>query len=70
MARRSGPIKVVTPLVRTVKQPYTSWKDSAVPGWDKIPGVAQHASRVSVGNEPVADGSDPNKPMKSNHPKV
>lgn len=70
MARRKDPIKVVTPLVRTVKQPYTSWKDSAVPDWDKIPGVSQHASRVSIGCGPTADGGDPNKPVKSNHPKV
>lgn len=64
-------IKVITPLTRTVKAPYSDWgRDSVVPGWDDIPGVAQHASRVTRDHPPKVDGSADNPVMKSDHPKV
>ncbi len=64
-------ITVVTPLVRTVKKPYTDWReDAVVPGWDDIPGVTQHASRVTAGHRPKADGSTDNPVIKTKPPKV
>ena len=74
MARKGGsPIKVVTPLIRTVKPPYQDWPvDSVVPGWDDIPGMSQHARRISMSEQPTKPygGTDSNHPpRKSNHPR-
>jgi hypothetical protein len=74
MARKpANPIKVVTPLVRTVKPPYMSEvNDVAVPGWDSTPGMAQHAKRISItepGGTIHGPGSD-HPAVPSNHPHV
>ncbi len=64
-------VEVVTPLVRTVKKPYTDWRnDSVVPNWDSVPGVAQHASRTTRNSPPTNDGAKFNPAMRDDHPKL
>lgn len=75
MARRGGKaIKVATPLIRTVKEPYADMPtDGFVPGWDDVPGMMQHAQRISLAQPQTRPygGTDSNHPpRKSNHPKV
>ena len=73
MARSKSPIKIITSLERTVKPPYKDYPvDAVVPGWDAIPGMAQHAQRISAA-QPMRSknmGHDPDHPSApSNHPK-
>lgn len=71
MARK--PIKIITPLVRTVKPPYRDMPvDGFVPGWDAEPGTMQHAKRISIaepGNRPYEGHDSNHPPRKSDHPK-
>ena len=65
-----NPMKIVDPLVRTVRKPYARFpEDGYVPGWDKIPGMSQHAMRTSLKDRPKFEDESDHPPMKSNHPK-
>ncbi len=65
-----NPIKILDPLVRTVKAPYARMStDGFVPGWDKIPGMSQHAMRDSLDDRPKFEDENNHPPVKSNHPK-
>ena len=65
-----NPIRVVDPLVRTVKQPYARFpEDGMVPGWDKIPGMSQHAARVSLKDRPSFETRDDHPAVPDKHPK-
>ena len=72
--RRSSkvPIRIGTPLVRTVKEPYYRLpEDGFVPGWDDNPGMMQHAKRISMTEQPTRPygGTDSNHPpINDNHP--
>ncbi len=64
-------VEIVTPLVRTVKQPYVDFrKDSVVPDWDAVPGVSQHATRVVRGSPPRGSGDLGNAVIPAGRPKI
>lgn len=64
-------MNITMPLTRTVKAPYDrSATDAFVPDWDRVPGMGQHAMRVSLKDRPTSEPDDNHPPIKSNHPKV
>ncbi len=69
--RGRNPIRVGTPLTRTVKEPYAKWpQDAYTPDWDRIPGMSQHSMRVSMKDRPDFDADSNHPPVVSNKPKV
>ncbi len=63
-------IRIGTPLTRTVTRPYARFSEDAyVPDWDRIPGMSQHAMRVTLKSPPSFSDDEDHPPAKSNHPK-
>ncbi len=71
--RRSGATRIITPLTRTVKRPYTSYpEDAAVPGWDREAGMHQHSRRQAARkpDEIADDYFDDHPGVDDLHPKI